>query len=93
MSLTLKAAKKHNLDTPMNGKEMLELNHDIRGTYSIPIIATNLPDFVICHCKRDCTVKIFCNCCMHGQPCMALFKCKGLCSHNGNMSGEQADEE
>ena len=58
---------------------------------TIPIISMNLPEVVMCHCKKDC--KIPCKCCMHGQTCMVLCKCKGLCSHNGNRSGEQTDVE
>ena len=58
---------------------------------TIPIISMNLPEVVMCHCKKDC--KIPCKCCMHGQTCMVLCKCKGLCSHNGNRSGEQTDGE
>ena len=56
---------------------------------TIPIISVNLPECVMCHCKKDC--KTHCKCYMHGQTCMVLCKCKGLFPHNGNRSGEQAD--
>ena len=38
-----------------------------------PIISMNLPERVMCHCKRD--HKIPCKCYMHGQICMVLCKC------------------
>ena len=56
---------------------------------TIPIISMNLPQLVMCHCKRDCEIP--CKCYMHGQTSMVLCKCKGLCSQNGNRSGEHRD--
>lgn len=46
---------------------------------TIPNISQNLPELVICHCKTDC--KAPCKCCVLGQPCMHLCRCKGLCPH------------
>ena len=66
--------------------------HDTASTpvyTTIPIILMNMPERVMCHCKTDC--KSPCKCCMHGQTCMVLCKCKRLCSHNVNRSGEQTD--
>ena len=56
---------------------------------TIPIISMNFPERVMCHCKKDCTIS--CKCCMHGQTCMALCKCKFLLPYNVNKSGEQTD--
>ena len=50
----------------------------------ILIIAMNLHGF-FSH------VTVPCKCCMHGQPSMAICKCKGL--RNGNRNGEQTDGE
>ena len=36
----------------------------------------------MCHCERDC--KLPCKCCMHGQTCIVLCKCKGLFPQIGN---------